>query len=329
MNGTEYEDNLEVIVRDSLGCFTPLSADQIDTVSNASKYSISENDRDAGSSSLEDVFGYMAALNKMAVSGNGICADRSGNASLHDGLISTADYISHKVNGASVRYIEIGPEPYKTELIIKRLIGNGVDLTSYIGLDINPESEKAMRLALEPVVGKQRFSYKINDYNELQSSSFGFHDGITVVTMMGFQEGNELPRKMLRILKKLTSKGDLLLSEMQLSSLAGWKPIIDFYSLQPMKQFSQKICERAQLKPAGQHRIFLTPIETELGPVMTAATVIPYKLFDHHRYLLTNCCLKYTKDQFRAARKKENDFQIVKEFFSGDQTVAYQLTLRN
>ena len=47
MNGTEYEDNLEVIVRDSLGCFTPLSADQIDTVSNASKYSISENDRDA------------------------------------------------------------------------------------------------------------------------------------------------------------------------------------------------------------------------------------------------------------------------------------------
>ena len=197
MNGTEYEDNLEVIVRDSLGCFTPLSADQIDTVSNASKYSISENDRDAGSSSLEDVFGYMAALNKMAVSGNGICADRSGNASLHDSLISTADYISHKVNGASVRYIEIGPEPYKTELIIKRLIGNGVDLTSYIGLDINPESEKAMRLALEPVVGKQRFSYKINDYNELQSSSFGFHDGITVVTMMGFQEGNELPRKML------------------------------------------------------------------------------------------------------------------------------------
>jgi len=42
MNGTEYEDNLEVIVRDSLGCFTPLSADQIDTVSNASKYSISD-----------------------------------------------------------------------------------------------------------------------------------------------------------------------------------------------------------------------------------------------------------------------------------------------
>ena len=329
MNQVSHEENLESTVRNSLGSFTPLSISEIDTVANAEKYAKSDNDVSQDGQYLEDIFGYMSELNKMVADGNAICADNSGKDSLYDSLLRTADYISQQSDGASVRYIEIGPEPHKTKLILKRLTENRVNLTSYVGLDINPESEKHMRMVLEPVIGKHRFSYMVNDYNKLDYSCFGFHDGITIMTMMGFQEGNEMPLKMLNILENLTRKGDFLLSEMQLSSFSGWKPIIDFYSLQHMQSFSQKICERIEIKATGQHKIFLTPIDTELGPIMTAATIVPYQSGEGARYLLTNCCFKYTREQFRAVRQYKNTFKVVKEFLSGDQTVSYQLALRN
>lgn len=42
-------------------------------------------------------------------------------------------------------------------------------------------------------------------------------DTLTVVTNLGFQEGNDLPTRIGPMLTRITQPGDLLLSEMQVS----------------------------------------------------------------------------------------------------------------
>ncbi|MFC0269040.1 hypothetical protein, partial [Kushneria aurantia] len=46
------------------------------------------------------------------------------------------------------------------------------------------------------------------------------------------------------------------------------------------------------------------------------------------RYLLTNCCLKYTRQQFKEVREREGTFRVIDEFLTGDETIAYQFAIR-
>lgn len=233
----------------------------------------------------------MAELNKAAVNSTSLCAG-NGNISIRDCLYRTADFIATQAHGKPIRYIEIGPEPHKTTLILERLEKRKIKLGGYIGIDINPRSEMRMYQALEPIIGPERFHYMIADYNTLTADDLETYEGLTVVTMLGFQEGNETPKKMAGILAELTKPGDLLLSEMQLTSSRGYGPIIDFYNSHPMRQFSDSVCKRNQIVAADQHSIFVIPIDTKLGGIMVAATIVPYEHNGSGRYLLTNCCLK-------------------------------------
>lgn len=79
-------------------------------------------------------------------------------------------------------------------------------------------------------------------------------DFITVVTNIGFQEGNDLPSRTGPMLKRLTRPGDLLLSEMQVvrdstseravTRVVEAVAIEQFYLLPEMRRFSVLVGQR-------------------------------------------------------------------------------------
>ncbi|PWC10793.1 hypothetical protein [Brenneria corticis] len=325
---TESFHKLESAVCASLSQMSLVPIGRIDSVPNTSKYA-PKCGRDDDISALKNIFFYMAKLNEITVKSQSLCKGKvSSGFSLRDNLVAIANYIFNYSKKRSIRYVELGPEPHKSTFILQTLQNLGADISSYVGIDINPQSENTMRLSLSSVIPENKFLYVIHDYKTFDIENIGHHNGLTIFTMMGFEEGNELPDTISDILSNLMQPGDILLSEMQILSTSGFSPFIEFYELSEMKKFSREICKRFNFVSTDDHAIFIIPVKTCIGNVMTAATIIPYKKNRTFRYLLTNCCLKYTLEQFRQVRLYCGRFRILDEFISGDRTVVYQLSVR-
>ena len=122
------------------------------------------------------------------------------------------------------------------------------------------------------------------------------------------------------MLKCLTRPGDLLLSEMQVfqgstGERAGTGEleaitIEQFYQLQEMRRFSVLVGQRFDSGGPGepnaasdaepQEYLFkLVPLRTEIGSVNVAATLVSVRIHWAKKYVPTNSCLKYTRDQFQ------------------------------
>ena len=94
-----------------------------------------------------------------------------------------------------------------------------------------------------------RVNYLTVSFEDLQSTDIQKPDIPLLFTMLGFEEGNEAPSEMERFLSKITKKGDLLISEMQLLSRLDMSPI--FYKEELMKKnrdlFSNEYLETLNL----------------------------------------------------------------------------------
>lgn len=294
-------------------------------IPNKEKYGYAEGME--SNASLDKIFSFMSSLNKIAVTDNNICRGESG-PSLREVVIKTAGSIKNHIGSVPVKYIEVGPEPYKTSLLMSSMESRGVEISEYVGLDINPRSRNTMEEALKGLLPEQEFSYIVKDYNEVDREEFGNFEGRTIITMLGFQEGNETPEKMQSLLKRITRSGDILISEMQVLGDSGVEGIVDFYKLAEMKSFSKMVCVRENFKPIEGHKIFMAPIQSNLGEVFTIATLVPVHSSGKKHLALTNCCLKYSREQFRSARTKNGYFRILDEIVTGDKTVVYQISER-
>ena len=138
-----------------------------------------------------------------------------------------------------------------------------------------------------------------------------------------------MPRDTRSLLRRVTRKGDSILSEMQVLPLTGWDPVIGFYELEEMQRFSKNCVSRAYGMVDSKYHIAIAdiPIDGMTVPVVVTGEEF---LSDNGETILfvTNYCLKYTKNQFRDVRQRDGLFEVISEIDTSDKSIVFQLAQR-
>ncbi|MGE8455269.1 MAG: hypothetical protein ACN6OY_01725, partial [Pseudomonas alloputida] len=196
----------------------------------------------------------------------------------------------------------------------------------YTAIDINQTSEAAMRDALRPIVQADgSFNYIAADYRTVTHEALRHDQEVTLITLLGFQEGNELPVSTGRLIRSLAGDSTYILSEMQVYEQGLEGAILAFYANRNMLQFSRMVALQQGFVPSGDHEAILVPLRILDESVHVAVTLQPVQRLQEQGYLLTNICLKYTPEQFRRIRARHCNCRVVDEFASGDGSVRYQI----
>jgi len=195
-------------------------------------------------SKLEEVFGLMRGLNRAALADPHLCRNGSGGHSFSEALSDAADAAARRFAGREIHYVELGPEPTKTAFILRRLIERGVRITSYVGVDINPASVAAMRQDLAAILDPDRIRYRVTPFERFRVDDVREDATPALVTMLGFQEGNEDPLTASAWLQRIAGPGDIVLAEMQVMPETGSEAVMKFYRHPLMARFSRLAFER-------------------------------------------------------------------------------------
>ena len=266
----------------------------------------------------------MKTLNVEAISDPTLCADSNGNNSLKDIIGHLSTKLTQLSNGKSVHYIELGPEPIKTSLLIKNIKSVAKDLF-YTSIDINETSEQAMRDAVIPLLeSSKHFNFIADDYRNVVRSQIEHGQHLTIITMLGFQEGNELPSTIGDLINAMGGQSTHILSEMQLFNKDRENQIFDFYANVNMLRFSQLVSKQQNYQLLDEDITKIVPLRFLDKLFQTAVTLQPVYKNDIFGYLMTNICIKYNLQQFRSIRLKY-DCHVIYECISGDRSVIYQL----
>jgi hypothetical protein len=219
--------SLERLAASAVARLLDLPEKKVVALTNVDKYREAKSPQTKSARTVR-VFELMRALNLQ-----GLADPRLG---LRDALDETLDDLAFFLRGRAVRYIELGPEPIKTSAILDGLCVRGVAVERYLGIDVNPASPARMAPALRQRLSAENIGFRLSRYQDLQP--FGREgDTVNLVTMLGFEEGNEDPRELGALLGRLLAPGDMLLSEMQVCD-AGWDAVQRFYTGPTMRSFS-------------------------------------------------------------------------------------------
>lgn len=144
--------------------------------------------------------------------------------------------------------------------------------------------------------------------------------------MLGFEEGNESPKKWGPLLNGLLGKDDLLLTELQLLPHNNWDPIYQFYNTPEMIEFSKITLRRLFPRVVPDYAMYLLQILLDAigGPVMVA---IMTERDNEHLYV-TNFCIKYTNEQSTMIQEKIWGFKMLAQQITGDGSIAFQLSTK-
>lgn len=297
------------------------------TVENHEKYSTLEQPEpylEDGHRFNHEIFLLMRALNEQGVGEDGLCADARGQGALKSVIGNVAERLAALSSGRRLHYVELGPEPIKSTCLLKR-IAQASSSIRYTAIDINQTSEPAMSDAVRPIVQADgSFNYIAADYRTVTHDVLRDDEELTLITLLGFQEGNELPVSTGRLIRNLAGGKTYILSEMQVYEEGLERPILAFYGNPHMLQFSRVVALQQGFNPSGEHEAILVPLRILDETIHVAVTLQPVQRLQQHGYLLTNICLKYTPEQFRRVRARHN-CSVVDEFASGDGTVRYQI----
>lgn len=341
---TTISPSFNDLVADAVITHTHFSPLQLIIPDNSTKYRPKTFPTTINEQNLSAIFDTMANINRAALEDPNLCAGPSGS-SFRQALLEATTKILTFANHRPIRYIELGPEPWKSRLVLQHLLVAGIQLRQYIGIDINPQSEEAISQALVPIIGADRFTYLIKDFHECSQDDFPSYNGgeeddcVTVVTNLGFQEGNDLPSRIGPMLKRLVRPGDLLLSEMQVfkedDERESKNTIKQFYHIPEMQRFSALVGQRfdpsilvGSDNEGHEYMFNLLQIQTEVGVVNVATTLVSVKIDGKKMYVLTNSCLKYTAEQFRRVREKDGKWLVKAELETGDRSVVFQISER-
>ncbi|MGG2464220.1 hypothetical protein ACO0M4_31370 [Streptomyces sp. RGM 3693] len=136
-----------------------------------------------------------------------------------------------------------------------------------------------------------------------------------LVTMLGFEEGNEHPAAINTMLDNILEPGDLFLSEMQILSDGGWHPIFNFYQNDLMRRFSKIALERSQPHVDSEYGVYLVPLSlgTDGAPTMAAVTAerIRESQSGADSIFVTNYCLKFALDEYRHLREESGRLKVL------------------
>ncbi|NMZ97646.1 hypothetical protein [Pseudomonas lundensis] len=319
--------SLNNVVVDALTRFNPYQGQAIWTVENHAKYSTLKNA--AGHQQdhriNHQIFMLMRALNEQGISTNGLCADAQGHGSLKSLLAQLTQRLVHMSRGKRVHYVELGPEPVKTSYILTQ-IAQAATAVRYTAIDINATSEGAMRDAVIPIIADPaNFNYLAADYRTVTHDTLRHDQDLTLITMLGFQEGNESPLATGRLIQALADDTTCIISEMQVYEEGLEHCIHAFYANPHMLSFSQLIARQQGFVPVGDHETTLLRLTIAGELLHIAVTLQPVEHLQKRGYLLTNSCIKYTPDQFRRVRSLHGNCTVLDELVSGDGSVRYQI----
>ncbi|MEC4561659.1 hypothetical protein [Pseudomonas inefficax] len=298
------------------------------TVENHEKYSTLDQPElhsEGGNRFNHEIFLLMRALNEQGVGEEGLCADARGQGALKSVIGNVAERLAALSDGCRLHYVELGPEPIKSSCLLRR-IAQASSSIRYTAIDINQTSEPAMSAAVRPIVQADgSFNYIAADYRTVTHDVLRRDEELTLITLLGFQEGNELPVSTGRLIRNLAGGKTYILSEMQVYEEGLERPILAFYGNPHMLQFSRMVALQQGFNPSGEHEAILVPLRILDETIHVAVTLQPVQRLQQHGYLLTNICLKYTPEQFRRIRARHCNCSVVDEFASGDGTVRYQI----
>jgi len=324
--------SLEFSVRKSLATFTEFSIDQIITQSNQVKYydvSKPENKHDY----LGEVFRLMKELNETGLNSDLIGQVSRGGRNFRDTLRRAGQTIVEKVGTKQqLTYVELGPEPVKTGHILKQLLASGIDIGRYVAVDINPASSDYMREALSDILPNAQLDFVQSTFQDFRLEDFLPGCNMpALVTMLGFQEGNDEPETVNGWLGEITRPGDLLLSESQLFDPENNHVISGFYADPRMQRFSRIAFEQAISNTLPSlNRFFLLPVS--INSTQTAYVAILGEEYVNRsgvrKLFISNYCLKLTKSQYKSYRTNGKIFHIIGENETEDQTIAFQVCER-
>ncbi|MFK7903337.1 MAG: hypothetical protein AB8B49_10910 [Nitratireductor sp.] len=325
---------LEMGVANTLSKHTEFTIDRIITQSNKDKYydpdqPLQEHDY------LDEVFELMVGLNKQGLSIDSLGVVFNGGPSFKDCLLEACKNIALEFADMPMTYVELGPEPIKTAYILKTLKLLGVQVSHYIAVDINPASEKHMRPVLEETLPDTKFDFVTSSFEEFSLEKFlnatGNNERYSpaLVTMLGFQEGNDDPAIMSSWLENVMRSGDMLLSEVQLYNVSSDINISDFYKNPLMQRFSRIAFEQAISNTLPSlNRFFLLPVETVNSGYITAAIMAEEFVSQAgvRSLFVSNYCLKYTKEQYEAQRTYTEAFEVLDALPTEDQSLVFQIS---
>lgn len=300
-----------------------LPCDKVHVPNNVVKYSDGEG---GYTSLLEEVFELMWSLNKRGVSDATLCADRNGHGSFSAALNATIEDIVRQVGTGPIQYTELGPEPCKTSYILKGLSDRGLDVLAYHAVDINPESEQTMREHVGQLLPAERIHYHNALFEEV-GNSFLTDGCVNLVTMLGFEEGNEHPDNITYMMDNILRECDLFLTEVQVLSTHGWGSVFGFYENDLMRRFSEACLERHWPAVSGtEYGVYLVPIDLDLTAGSPMAAVAAETDPRTGEIFVTNYCLKWAAAAYRENREQHGRFKVVAERSTGDKSVVFQVS---
>lgn len=319
--------SLNAVVVDALTRSGPYQGDALWTVENHAKYSTLQPSSEPAQDHRihHQIFLLMCALNEQGIGTDELCTDRQGHGSLKSLLTQLTQRLAALSDGNRVHYVELGPEPVKTRCILARVILAAATLR-YTAIDINSTSEHAMRAALMPIIADPaRFHYLAADYRRVTQETLRHDQNLTLITMFGFQEGNEPPAVTGRLIRALADEHTYIVSEMQMYEEGLERCITAFYAHPGMRQFSTLVALQQGFVALGDHHVHLLRLKIGGELLHVAVTLQPVEQRQQRGYLLTNCCIKYTPEQFRRVRRLHGNCTVLDELASGDGSVRYQI----
>ena len=321
---------LDFVVHEAVSSFLGIPPESVVSMPNSEKYH--ESDRPAVATlELHEVFSIMRDLNREGINNTALCTTEHGGPSFRDTMTTVIGDIIRHADGRPIRYVELGPEPMKTGIILEALQENGTEIDSYTGIDINPASEGIIRQAAGRFLPAEKIHHLTADYHTVSNLQGRENNAVTLVTMLGFQEGNESPRRMAGMFRRMLDSGDVLLAEMQLLPRANWLAVFNFYSNELMRRFSKIGLRKMFGEIDSVYGVVLVPVPVDICgtgfvAVTTERIVAEGDLKD--TVIITNYCLKFTQEDFRRVREFDGSFRIISQRTTGDESVGFQLAER-
>jgi hypothetical protein len=318
-------------VRRELSRYLGTPASSIDIPINADKYH-GDHVRGRDNSSVREIFQIMWNLNEAGLRDPSLGTTRRSAITLSRALGLIVGDLLDACHARPLQYTELGPEPSKTKVILRQLLEGGADIRRYTSVDINPTSREVMREEISELIPSNVIDSRQVLFDQLHRTDYRISGMMNVVTMLGFEEGNEHPEMVASMLERLLWPGDLVLSEMQLLSPGGWMPIFSFYHTSLMRRFSQLVLERYMPDFESEYAVYLVPdkVGSSSVPFMIAVTAekISANSQPGDRLLVTNYCIKLSADAYRKQREASGKLRVLAQRATGDGTIAFQLAQR-
>lgn len=317
-------------VVDAVVRYLNISPTRIISFENTNKYSSSEV---CNRKNSQRIFRNLCDINALGVSDSNLGRSNGGTgASFREALDQMILRLANIIHNKNVLYLELGPEPVKTSLILEGIKSKARSI-SYLGIDVNEVSKEIMTLELSRTIDSSKIHYLVADYRNVCRKKIKDvigHDAenyVMLVTSLGSQEGNEHPQVMHEVYRRITHEADYVVTELQILPKFDHYPIFEFTHHPLWRDVSKAFLDSVVGETPSHYGTILVPVNLgSYGTVLCAVTF--ERLFSKWNnevdIFLSNYCLKYTIEQLIHIRKRCG-FSVVTQLVTGNESVVFQL----